>query len=119
MTSCSASPPDKKAYGKEVGEILVRDHGKKSFYSIDQVKNALSQSAYGMDWSCWAFCLYTSASDFKAYHDSIGETCDYASMKSEMTSAITGGASDSWFDLDLSWLEWPDIELSSIFDFLD
>ncbi len=40
-------------------------------------------------------------------------------MKTEMTSALTDGASNSWSDLDLSWLEWPDIELPSIFDFID
>jgi len=40
-------------------------------------------------------------------------------MKPEITSALTDGASDSWFDMDLSWLEWLDIELPSIFNFLD
>ena len=28
MTSCALAPTDKKAYGKAVGEILVRKHGK-------------------------------------------------------------------------------------------
>ena len=64
-------------------------------------------------------CLYTSPSDFDEYHKSIGEECDYASMKAEMTSAITDGASDSWFDADTSWFDWPDINLSSIFDSID
>lgn len=119
MTSCSVAPPDKKAYGKEVGEILVRNYGRRQYYSTAQVKYAARRSSYDMDWSCWALSLYTSPSDFKAYHAAIGETCDYGSMRSQMTSAITDGASDSWFDIDLSWLEWPDIDLSSIFDFLD
>lgn len=119
MTSCAAPPPDKKTYGKEVGEILVRNYGRKQFYSPAQVRYAARQSNYSMDWSCWALSMYTSPSDFKAYHDAIGKTCDYASMKSEMTCAITDGASDSWFDMDLSWLDWPDVDLSSIFDFLD
>jgi hypothetical protein len=63
--------------------------------------------------------LYASPADFTAYHDEIGEQCDYASMKAEMTAALTDGASGSWFDVDLSWLDWPDIELPSIFDFFD
>ena len=119
MTVCALSPSDKKLYGKEVGEILVRRYGKKKYYSPAQVKGASAKSKYNIDWHCWAMCLYTTSSDFQSYHDSIGESCDYASMKSEMTSALTDGASDSWFDMDLSWLEWPDIELPSIFDFLD
>jgi len=119
MASCELAPEDKKAYGKEVGEILVKNHGKKKFYSPEEVKTASSHSRFAMDWHCWAMCLYTSPSDFEAYHRSVGETCDYGSMKADMTSALTDGASESWFDLDVSWLDWPDIELSSVFDFLD
>jgi hypothetical protein len=119
MTSCSSAPTDKKAYGKAVGEILLKNYGKRRFYSPKQVKTASYKSKYGVDWHCWAMCLYTSPDDFNSYHQSIGETCDYASMKSEMTLALTDGASESWFDIDLSWLEWPDIDFPSIFDFFD
>ena len=119
MAPCELAPEDKKAYGKEVGEILVKNHGKKKFYSPKEVKTASSQSQFAMDWHCWAMCLYTSPSDFESYHRSVGETCDYGSMKAEMTSALTDGTSESWFDLDVSWLDWPDIELSSVFDFID
>lgn len=119
MTSCALPPADKKAYGKSVGEELVKTFGKKKYYSPEQVKKASSQTKYDIDWHCWAMCLYTSPSDFDAYHRSIGGSCNYADMKSEMTSALTDGASDSWFDIDLSWLEWPDFDLSSVFDFID
>jgi hypothetical protein len=64
-------------------------------------------------------CLFASAADFNKYHASIGETCDYSAMKSEMAIALTDGASESWFDFDLSWLEWPELDLSSIFSFFD
>ncbi len=119
MTSCTLAPTDKKAYGKSVGEILARNCGKKKYYTPEQVKAASSQSKYNIDWHCWAMCLYTSPADFNFYHDSIGETCDYSAMKAEMTSALTDGASDSWFDIDLSWLDWPDIDISSVFDLGD
>ena len=39
-------------------------------------------------------------------------------MKGEMLSSVSTTADSSWFDLDLSWLEFPDIDLS-LFDFLD
>lgn len=119
MTVCTLSIEDKKLYGKEIGEILVKNHGQKKFYSSKQVKVAADQSMYAVDWYCWAMCLYMSRDDFNDYHESIGEVCNYTSMKSEMTSLLTNGASDVWFDVDLSWLEWPDIELPSIFDFID
>jgi len=40
-------------------------------------------------------------------------------MKAEMVSAMTDGASTSWFDTDMSWLEWPDVDLSAIFESID
>ena len=48
----------------------------------------------------------------------MGEQCDYDSMRGQMIDALAEGAW-SLFDIDLSWLEWPDIDLSSIFDFID
>ena len=120
MTALTLSPSEKKAYGKAVGEILVRDHGKKQYYSSSEVHMASREVLKPcFDWHCWAMSLYTSPTEFKSYQDSIGETCDYAAMKADMTSALTDGASDSWFDLDISWLEWPDIVLPSIYDFSD
>jgi hypothetical protein len=119
MESSQLSAIDRKAYVTDVGEILVKNHGKKKFYSPEQVKNASKQTKYEVDWHCWAMCVFSSPTDFNAYHESVGENCDYGSMKEEMTSLLTDGQSDSWFDLDLSWLEWPDVELPSIFDFFD
>jgi len=39
-------------------------------------------------------------------------------MKSDMLSSVSNVTDSSWFDLDLSWLEFPDIDFS-LFDFLD
>lgn len=119
MTSCAVAPTDKKAYGKEIGQILVRDYGKQKYYSPQEVKTAAWKSPYATDYSCWAMSLYTSPADFASYHAAIGETCDYAAMRAQMAGALTDGASDSWFDVDLSWLEWPDIDLLSVFDLFE
>lgn len=119
MKGCSLSPTDKKAYAEDVGRILVRTHGKQKFYTPTQVKKASSQTRYSVDWHCWAMCLYSSPSDFNDYHATIGESCNYAEMKAEMATALTDGASGSWFELDLSWFECPDFDLSSILDIFD
>ena len=119
MPMCDVSPENKRAMGVAVGEDLVRHHGKKPYYTVKEVQEGVQRRGYAVDWSCWALCLYTSPADFNEYHHSLGEDCDYASMKGEMVSAMTEGASDSWFDADLSWLEWPDIDLSSIFGSID
>jgi hypothetical protein len=119
MTTCAISPVDKRAYGKAVGDELLRLHGKKRYYSVRQTRSASDGLGFPVDWSCWAMSLYTSPGEFARHHAALGETCDYAGMKAEMFSAMTDGASRSWFSFDMSWLEWPDIDFSSIFDFFD
>ena len=119
MVATSLSKQDKKQYAKDVGKILVQEYGKQKYYSPNRVKRASKKTKWDIDWHCWAMCLYTSPDDFNRYHKSIGESCDYASMKGEMAYAITDGVSESWFDFDLSWLEWPDFDVPSIFDIFD
>jgi hypothetical protein len=119
MPACATTPIEKRKFGKAVGDELLRRHGKKRFYSISEVKSAVKNLGFPLDWSCWAFSLYSSPADFNAHHSALGEVCNYAEMKAEMFDAMTEGASSSWFDLDMSWLEWPDIDFSLIFDFFD
>lgn len=116
MRTLPLSNDDKKAYINAVGTSLVQTHGSQATYKPEQVEKASKENRYGIDWACWAMCIFCSADDFEEYHRSIGETCDYTAMKSEMLMTVTDGASADWLDLDISWLEWPDIDLSSIFD---
>ena len=40
-------------------------------------------------------------------------------LEAAMLSSVSNTVTDtSWFDIDLSWLEFPDIDLS-LFDFID
>lgn len=119
MVASTLTKQEKKQYAKDVGKILVQKYGKQKNYSPHRVRQASRQTRWDIDWHCWAMCLYTSPGDFNRYHESIGEVCDYASMKGEMAHAITDGSSDSWIDFDVSWLEWPDFDLPSIFDIFD
>jgi hypothetical protein len=40
-------------------------------------------------------------------------------MRAELLTDIASGESFAWSDINLSWLEWPDIDLSSAFDWFD
>ena len=115
------SNTEKKAISIAVGNDLAATHGKKKYYTQKEVKSSLNKSGYGVDVQCWAYSLFMDHESFDQYHASIGESCDYLTMKESMISSVTDSASDSWFDFDfdLSWLELPDIDLSSIFDFID
>jgi hypothetical protein len=118
LRACAISPRDKRAQLKTVGDDLVRHHGKKHFYTVQQVKDANRRNNIDLDFACWSHAAFNTRSDFDSYHESIGESCDYAAMKSEMLSSISTSSDTSWFDIDLSWLEFPDIDWST-FDFID
>ena len=118
MRACAIKPNDRKDQVKRVGEDLVRNYGKKRFYTIQEVKDANRRSKIGIDFGCWSHATFNSHEDFDTYHQSIGENCDYAAMKNEMLSSVSSSSDTSLFDIDMSWLEFPDIDWS-IFDFLD
>jgi hypothetical protein len=63
--------------------------------------------------------MFSTRRDFDAHHAATGEACDYSEMRSQMLAAVSA-KDESWFnwDLDLSWIEFPDIDWS-IFDFFD
>lgn len=119
MTACTLAPEDKKAYISAVGKTLLQRHGKRKFYSPTQVRQASQSSKFDIDWHCWAVCVFSAADDFNAYHQALGEDCDYLAMRAEMACALTAEADISWLDEALSWLDWPNLELPSLFDLFD
>lgn len=115
MPACHLKPKDKKAFIGAVGRELVRKHGKQKYYPPGQVRDAATWCGFPLDIHCWAYCFFTTPTDFYRLHHAAGESCDYAEMKSEVLSDLSGGIFSS-LDLDLSWLEWPDIDISSSID---
>lgn len=119
MAACALKPEDKRRQIQLVGNDLLKNYGKKKYYSVEEVKQANKRSHIDFDFYCWSHAIFNSHSDFDEYHRSMGEVCDYISMKAEMLSSISiQPEAVSWFDFDLSWLEFPNIEWS-IFDFID
>jgi hypothetical protein len=118
MPTCAIRPSDRRRQVRLVGNDLVKHYGKKKHYTVQEVKNANRRQRIDVDVCCWSHAVFNSRDDFDEYHRSIGEICDYASMKSEMLSSISNATDTSWFDFDLSWVEFPDIDWS-IFDFFD
>lgn len=118
MAACAISPADRRKQVQLVGSDLLKNHGRKQYYTVEEVKAANRRQGISIDFACWSHATFNSHSDFDKYHASIGESCDYAAMKADMLSSVSSAPDTSWFDIDLSWLEFPDIDFS-IFDFLD
>ncbi len=119
MPACAITPADKRRQAKLVGEDLVKNYGKKRYYTPLEIRNANRHGGIPIDVVCWSYAIYASMVDFDAHHQKLGETCDYAAMKTEMLSSIGGNVDvASVTDTDLSWLEVPSVDWS-LFDFLD
>jgi hypothetical protein len=119
MSACHMKPADKKVFIGAVGKELVRTNGKKKYYKPTEVRTAADSCGYPIDIHCWAYCFFSTPSDFAALHDAAGEVCDYVAMKTEILADLASGSAFSLLDIDLSWLDWPDIDFSSIFDGFD
>lgn len=119
MPACQIKPSDKKAFIGTVGKELVRRHGKQKYYKPSDIRLAAERGGYPLDIHCWAQCFFSSPADFAALHAAAGEACDYVAMKTEMLADLSSGQPFSLLDVDLSWLEWPDIDLSAIFEWFD
>jgi hypothetical protein len=116
MPACELKPGDKKAFIGDVSRELIRTRGKRKYYQPSDIRSAAERCGFPLDIHCWAYCIFSTREDFNALHEAAGESCDYAAMKSEVLTDLAGGGTFSLFDIDLSWLEWPDIDLPSIFD---
>lgn len=112
-------PVDKRAVGKAVGDQLLKRHGKKRFYTVHEVADVVHTLTLGSEALSQSLALFSTPDDFNAYHATIGEDRDYGRLKEEMFEAMMEIAVESWFDLDMSWLDWPDFDFSSLFDFFD
>jgi len=114
--SCVNSPNNKREYISDIGEILVKDYGKKKYYKPKEVKEAHKKSNWVevLDFSCWAMSTFSSHTDFDKYHESVGEVCDYVKMKAEMLNGISTSSISNWteipdLDFDSSWLDFGDV----------
>lgn len=118
MPACHLKPEDKKRL-LELGEELVRRHGNQKYYKPFDIRRAAESRGYPIDIHCWAYSIFTTPQDFKNLHDAAGEACDYAAMKAEVLTDLARQESLELIGISLSWLEWRDIDLSSLFDWFD
>ncbi len=127
----AASSINKKEYIREIGEILVRDHGKKKYYEPEEVKKASENSTFAdvtyldldnsitdlaveIGLESLAMSFYSSHDSFDAYHLEVGDAADYVGLKTEVLSEISDSSILDWislpdFDIDASWLDMGDL----------
>ncbi|MDB6062003.1 MAG: hypothetical protein JWM78_2106 [Verrucomicrobiaceae bacterium] len=89
MGICALAPDEKKILTEKVGEALVKKSGKKKTYTVEEVKAAARGANIPFGWDCWAYSLYCDRTEFDAYHQAIGEVCNFDFMHGKMLEAVS------------------------------
>src|ERR1044071_7143392 len=140
MDICALPSVDKRLLAKKVGNDLVKQHGKKPYYTVKEVKESCRRQNFPEAWDCWGLSLYSSPQDFAEYHARTGERCDYQTMHNSMAEslatddnladAVSPGHSDlvdavhdwspsndaSWFDSLMDFFSHIDLDFDFDFD---
>ncbi|MFV0680036.1 hypothetical protein [Ottowia sp.] len=113
VAPCAVRPREAKLQIQNVGNDLVQHYGKKKFYTVREVREANRRQRVDVDVGCWSHAFFNTHEDFDKMHQAVGESCDYAGMKAELVTNISGADSSSWFDFDwdLSWLDLSNIDI--------
>ena len=117
MATCTIALGDKRTVARKVGKQLTTLYGRRQHYSPQLVKAAMRRCDFPDLWDCWALSLFSSPSDFAAYHATLGEVCDYSTMHADMLSSIDTGSLLDFLSLD--WSGGESFGDSSSFDLPD
>ena len=96
--TCAPTMTDEKKeavrqYLGKVGPDLRKKYGKRDSYSPEQVRRSVEDQGLGIDYLCFAYCMYCSPYDFDLIHAATGEVCDYVAMRSLVGDTFFGGSS--------------------------
>lgn len=86
-----------KSYISALGPALQTKYGRSQHYSPKQVRSTAVESALSIDYICWAYMLFCTASDFNLIHSAAGEVCSYSVMRETVAAAFFGG--NTGFDI--------------------
>lgn len=94
-----------RAYALRI-RLLQSTYGEQTTYTPLQVKKVLTEWGYSTSYDCYGLAMYCNEIDFDEYHRSIGESCDYAAMRSEISKCLFYDDRDFSPDIlvDASWL---------------
>src|SRR5262249_29416448 len=81
-----------RQYLGKVGPDLRKKYGKQSHYSPEQVRRSVEEQGLGIDYLCFAYCMYCTPYDFDLVHSAAGEACDYVGMRTLVGDTFFAGS---------------------------
>ncbi len=70
-----------RSYVRRLSHDLVRRFGKKPFYSIEQVTQAVQRGKFSAAFICYAHAAFCNELDFGACYQPLGVSCSYSGLR--------------------------------------
>ena len=76
-------------YTQKLGKLLRERDGVQSKYHPDRIMTAIKIGGLNRNRACYGIAMYAEYDDFMAYHESIGESCNYYLMRDEIKECLS------------------------------
>jgi hypothetical protein len=83
-----------RSYVRRLSHDLVRRFGKKSFYSIEQVTQAVQRGKFSADFIAYAHAAFCSQPDFDAQYQPTRGSCSYWELRQTISRCYLYGKLD-------------------------
>ena len=83
-----------RSYVRRLSQDLVRRFDKRSFYSVDQVTQAVQRGKFSASFIAYAHAAFCSKKDFDAYYEPLGVSCNYQGLRSTISRRYLSGQLD-------------------------
>jgi len=93
------STEEKLEVARKVGADLVRQFGKKKYYSKAMINASARRQGVNADGMYWLYALYTSAATFEEIRQAANSDADYNALRIEMVHLIQSRRPAAAFDL--------------------
>ena len=79
-----------RLYAQRLSRLLQAKYGKQETYTPAQVKTTMKEWGYSLDYFCYGLAMYCDPIEFNDYHRSVGESCNYETMRGEISNCLFG-----------------------------
>ena len=83
-----------RSYVRRLSYDLLRRFGKKRFYSIEQVTQAVQRGKFAGDFMAYAHAAFCTERDFDGHYQSVRHSCSYRDLRRTIARRYLFGQTD-------------------------
>jgi hypothetical protein len=83
-----------RSYVRRLGAELVRRFGKREFYSVEQVTQAVQRGKFSAAFIAYAHATFCSQTDFDAHYEPLRVSCSYQGLRRTVSRRYLSGRLD-------------------------